>query len=255
MTVTLADQTLSLLVHADSKVGKTTLAATAPKPLLILDAEGGSKFLPHRKVTWDPKTQAPPEVDGTWEICVVMVRDFDTMRQVFDWLQSGQHPFVSVVIDSITEVQRRCKQNLVGTEQMKMQDWGALLTRMDALIRGYRDLTLHPHRPLTTAVFIAETRQENGKWRPYMQGQIGIALPYWMDVVGYLYVSPVADANGQETGKVRRLLVETHPLFEAGERVQGRLGTFVEDPNIVTMLKAIYPAPGANGDKSESEKT
>jgi len=30
-------QSLSLLIHADSKVGKTTLAATAPRPILALD--------------------------------------------------------------------------------------------------------------------------------------------------------------------------------------------------------------------------
>lgn len=37
--------TLSMLVHANSKIGKTTLAATAPLPLVVLDAEGGWKWI------------------------------------------------------------------------------------------------------------------------------------------------------------------------------------------------------------------
>ncbi|MPZ21922.1 MAG: AAA family ATPase, partial [Luteitalea sp.] len=98
----MTDETLSLLIHADSKAGKTTLVASAPPPLLILDAEGGSKFLPVRKTTWDG-LRPPPAYDGSWEVCVVMVREFSTLVNVFQWLQTGQHHFRSFGIDSITE--------------------------------------------------------------------------------------------------------------------------------------------------------
>lgn len=235
-------ETLSLLVHADSKVGKTTLAASSPGPILALDAEGGWKFVPMRKIEWDPRNP-PPDADGSWDVCVVVVREFETMRQVYAWLVTGQHRFRSLVVDSITEIQRRCKQNLAGTEAMKQQDWGQLLTVMDNVIRGYRDLTLHPVNPIQVVTFIAETRQSSsGKWRPYMQGQIDIALPYWMDIVGYLYVDFELDANGQPQRKVRKLLVAAgHPQFESGERVQGRLGDVVVEPNITSMLTQVYP--------------
>lgn len=236
-------ETLSLLVHADSKVGKTTLAATSPPPLLILDAEGGSKFLPIRKVQWDPRAGAPPLHDGTWDACVVIVRDFDTIRQAYQWLQSGQHHFRSLVVDSITEVQRRAKQNIAGSETMEgYKKWGDLLTLMDVIIRGFRDLTLHPTNPIQVVVFIAETRlSQSGKWRPYMQGQIDIALPYWVDVIGYLYVDHALDVNGQPTQEVRKLLVSPNEQFEAGERVQGRLRGAIEAPNVTAMLHAVYP--------------
>lgn len=235
-------ETLSILVHADSKVGKTTFSATSPQPILALDAEGGWKFIPLRKVLWDPQQGPPPAYDGTWDVCVVMVRDWATVQMVEQWLVSGQHHFKSLVVDSISEIQRRCKANMVGTEQMKMQDWGQLLALMDATIRGLRDLTLHPTNPLQAVVFIAETRQsQSGKWKPYMQGQISVALPYWMDIVGYLFVQDTLDANGQPSGKMRRLLISPHNDFEAGERVQGRLGGVVDHPNVAAMLQAVYP--------------
>ena len=238
----LRQQVLSLLVHAGSKVGKTTLASTAPKPILLLDAEGGSKFLPHSKTYWDPLTGPPPNWDGSWEICVVIVRQFDTLAHVYQWLVMHPHHFRSLCIDSITEVQRRCKEQLVGTSDMKQQNWGTLLTKMEQLIRQFRDLTLHPSNPLSAAVFIAETRQTNGKWIPYMQGQIATSLPYLMDVIGYLYVSDVPDEyDPLVVHKERQLLVVPHPQFEAGERVQGRLGDVVRQPDVSSMLTTVYP--------------
>lgn len=244
------DQTLSLLVHANSKVGKTTLAATAPTPILALDAEGGWKFLPVRRVYWDPTQYAPPVYDGTWDVCIVTIRDWNTVQRTYQWMISGQHPFVSIVIDSITEIQRRCKQNLVSVDKMmEIRDWGKLLDLMDATIRGFRDLTMHPTKPVQVVVFIAETRYLDNKWRPYMQGQIGTALPYWMDVVGYLFMDNLIDANGAPTTKQLKLLVSPHPTYEAGERVRGRLGDMFDvemrwDGSIGTdiqrMLQMIY---------------
>lgn len=248
-------RTLSLLVHADSKVGKTTLSATAPLPILALDAEGGWKWVPGapaivnmygralRRRDWDPLREPPPQYDGTWEICVVTVNQWETVQMTYNWIVQAQHQFRTVVMDSISEIQRRCKQNLKGTEAMKIQDWGILLSYMDATIRGFRDLTLIPGNPCRVVVFIAETRQsKSGKWKPYMQGQIEVSLPYWMDIVGYLYAQPELDANGQYTGLLKRnLLISPNDQYEAGERVQGRLGGVVEYPNITTMFQTVYP--------------
>lgn len=234
-------QVLSFLVHAVSKVGKTTLAATSPKPLLLLDAEGGSKFLPHTKVVWEPRMGPPPNADGTWDICIVHVRTYDDLQTAYSWLAAGQHQFRSLCIDSITEAQRRCKEHLRGTESMRIQDWGDLLTKMEVLVRRYRDLTLHPTNPLSVAMFIAETEEHGGKYRPSMQGRMASSLPYLMDVIGYLYVAEVADpVDPAAARKQRQLLVSSHPQFEAGERVQGRLPDVVVEPNVEQMLIDVY---------------
>lgn len=246
---------LSLLVHADSKVGKTTLASTAPLPIVVADAEGGWSFMGNSPTLtamygrplvikhWDPCTEPPPRYDGTWEICVATIQTWQALECFYNWLaQAGAHDFRSLVLDSISEIQRRCKANIVApTQAMQMQNWGTLLTLMDTLIRGFRDMKDVPHNPIEVVVFIAETRIQDGKWRPYMQGQITVALPYWMDLVGYLYVESILDANGAPTQKVRRLLVTPHPLYEAGERVQGVLGDVVTAPNLTEMLNIIYP--------------
>lgn len=233
------EERLSILIHGASKLGKSTLTGTAPKPVLVLDAEGSWRFIPVRKIFWDPYQGPPPQCDGSWDACVVTVREWGTVQAVYQWLSQQITCFTSVVIDSITELQRRCKQNLIGTEAMKIQDWGVLLSKMDATIRGFRDLTLIPQLNIRCVVFVAETRQnQSGKWVPYLQGQISVSLPYWVDVCGYLYPDWELDAQGQPTEQVRRLWIQAHQQYEAGERVQGLLG------GCLTIRK---PEPGATG--------
>lgn len=236
-----AHMTLSFLVHASAKVGKTTLVGTAPKPLLLLDAEGGTKFLPLRRVYWDPRQGPPPQWDGSWDACVVSVTAWETLGFVYQWLVAGQHSFASLGVDSLTEVQRRAKKNLVGTEQMRTQDWGTILTRMDDLVTNLRDLTEHPTNPLSVVAFITETQMKDGKWRPYLQGRIAESLPYKCDVYSYLFVAHLADQTDPlRTVQQRQLLVGPDQMIDAGERVQGRLGHVVAEPNLERMLYSVY---------------
>lgn len=248
------EDVLSLLIHGDSKVGKSTLTSTAPLPLLVLDAEGSWKFIrqvgfksgiPLRKVTWDP-AYPPPRHDGSWDVCYVSVTDWTSIQRVYQWLTTTPHDFVSIVLDSITELQRRLKTNISGDGVLKGYDgWGALLVRMDGLIRGMRDLTIAPG-PVRCVVFVAETREVNGKYKPYMQGQIAVSLPYWVDVCGYIYQTREADGDGNMTVKVVNLFVGTHPQFESGERVQGLLPDNIVSPNVSSIMDTVYPKEQVN---------
>lgn len=239
---------ISILIHGASKAGKSTLTSTAPSPLLVIDAEGSWKFIrtagfntniPLRKTVWNPD-QPPPRHDGTWDVCYVSVTGWDTMRKIFAWLTQAPHDFVSIILDSITELQRRLKQNISGDGLVKGYDgWGMMLVQMDGLIRGFRDLTIAPG-PVRCVVFVAETREENGKWRPYMQGQISVSLPYWVDICGYVYQSLLPDADGNLTKKSVTLYIGSHPQFESGERIQGMLPDSIVNPNISAMMDTVY---------------
>lgn len=224
--------------------------------MCVLDAEGGWRFIseagfktgkPLRKTMWNPAQGPPPRYDGTWDVAIVSVNNWTTLTQAYTWLVQAPHDFRSLTFDSITEAQRRLKKNLVGTEQMKIQHWGQLLVQMDDLIRGMRDLVLMPNTTLQVVTFIAETAKRDDKWRPTMQGQIRDSLPYFMDVVGYLYRDPVPvlNGNGQPTGEVNKIMKmlisqDLVPSIEAGERVQGLLGDVITEPNISKMLTDIF---------------
>lgn len=241
--------TLCLLVHAGAKVGKSTLGATTPAPRLIIDAEGSTQYLPVERCYWDPATEPPPSMEDGCDTCIVKVRGFNTLSLVHQWLESGQHPFKSLTIDSLTMIQRLYKGEQVGLDAPDLQEWGRIFSVMDKEVRDLRDLTDHPTKPLSAVVLICETKQDsNGKWRPYVQGQLATSLPYVPDVIGYLYRDHVANelADGATT-QVNRLLISPHPQFEAGERVQGRLPALITQPNVTEMLRIL------NNPKQESE--
>jgi hypothetical protein len=232
------------MVHGESKVGKSTFAVTAPYPRLMLDVEGGHRFLPINVKYWDPIREEPPVADGTWDTVVVQVRDYDVVMKAFQWLQSGKHQFKSLIIDSISELQVKCMDNIAGTEQMKMQQWGELLRHMGALLRDLRDLTMHPTQALEAIVLTAMSRKgQDGVYRPYLQGQLAVQAPYFYDILGAITVESVPNPDPMQLPyKVRRMYVERTPDYEAGERVQGRLGKIVEqgDLGIERMLDMVF---------------
>jgi AAA domain-containing protein len=239
---------LSMLLHGPSKAGKSTLSFTGPFPLLVLDAEGSTKFITEqgfksgkkvRKISWNPLAGPPPRHDDTWDACVVQVPNWQTIDLAYQHLCVSPHDFKSVTLDSVTEMQNKCKNNM-NVSAMQQQDWGRLLDAMDKLIRGIRDLTLLPDNPLQVAVFIAETKMINGKWRPYMQGAVGDRLPYWVDICGYVMQVDTPDSNGQMTGKQVQMVCTNNAQYEAGERVQGKLPAIIADPNITHILNHIY---------------
>lgn len=237
-------RSLTLMVYGESKVGKSTFAVTAPYPRLMLDVEGGHRFLPINVKYWDPVRENPPVADGTWDTAVVKVQDYDDVLKAYQWLQSGQHQFKSLVIDSISELQVKCMDKIAGTEQMKMQQWGELLRHMGALLRDLRDLTMHPVAPLEAVVLTAMSKpSQDGRARPYLQGQLAIQAPYFYDILGALTVEQFNHPDPMQPAyKVRRMYVERTAEYEAGERVQGRLGKIVEEASlsVTTMLDIVF---------------
>lgn len=241
-------QSLSFLLHGDTKSGKSTLSFTAPFPLLAQDAEGSTKFLNRtpdgkkiRKIKWDPMAEYPPEC-GDWDVCVVKSVNWQTIKQTYDHLTSSPHCFRSTSLDSITEMQRKCKAALKGTEQMQQQDWGQLLAKMDDLIRGTRDLCEVPGNPLEVSVFIAETVMKDGKWRPNMQGAVRDSMPYWVDMLGYVQKVAVPDDNGQDSGQETvNLISGSSTQFLAGNRFQGAIPGVIGSPlSLSTIQHVVY---------------
>lgn len=237
-------RSLTMMVYGLSKVGKSTFAITAPYPRLMLDVEGGHRFLPIAVKYWDPVREEPPVADGTWDTCVVQVQDYDTVLKAFQWLKLGRHQFKSLIIDSISELQVKCMDSIAGTEAMKMQQWGELLRHMGALLRDLRDLTMHPTAPLEAIVLTAMARQDkDGQFHPYLQGQLATQAPYFYDILGAITVDEQINPDPtQPPYRVRKMLVQRTHEYEAGERVQGRLGTAVEqgDLGVERMLDLVF---------------
>lgn len=211
------------VIHGESGGGKSALADTIPGVRLVLDAEGGSEFTPSwPKQVWNPNAYAPPGTQGCepgQEVCAqtvrVIVRDWQTWARVHMWLDSGQHPFTSAVLDSLTEIQKRCRDEIRGTERMQTQHWGDLLIEMESVVRRMRDIAKDPANPLKNVIFLTLTDDKNGGlFRPFIQGSLQKALPGFVDLVGFLYTEPSAD--GQQLA--RRLMIQPYGQYVAKDR-------------------------------------
>jgi len=236
-------QGLSFLFHAPAKSGKSTVADSGPVPRLIMDIEGTAYWTPSRKIYWDPTREQVPQYDGSWDSCLALCKDVRTMERVYQILNSGQHPFNSLSVDSVTEMQQRIIDERVGIKKVERDEWGHLLRMVSTTVRQYRDLITHPTHPLWSVSFVAGTAPREGKWRPLVQGQVGNFLPYYVDILGYV------NANPDET---RDLFIGPQLNYETGERVGGRLPPVlrlgypgrVQGWTIEDMLRQVLSTPG-----------
>lgn len=223
-------QAVSMLIYGPSKVGKSLTGASTPPPRCILDVESAARFLPLKAISWDPANPPPaaPKKDE-WDTAVVSIRSWSDALRTLDWLKQGDHPFVSVTVDSISELQYRYIEHVTGRDQMKIQDWGSALREVGGFVRDLRDLTMHPTKPLSAVVITAMAKQDpnTGQMKPYLQGQLGTQIPYLPDVTGYLHVEP--GEGGVET---RFLETRRNAQWEAGERVGGRIPATLALPQV-----------------------
>lgn len=240
---------INMIVFGPQKHGKSWLGDTAPGPRLVLDAEGGSRFTPSRKRVWDPSTEPVPEYDGTWDTVIVYVHAYRDVERAYEWLNSGQHPFRSTIIDSISEVQQRVIDDIAGRNQMSQPEWGTLLRTVSEMIRKFRDLSTHPTNPLDAVVLIAMSNLVDGVNRPYMQGAIKTTMPYYVDICSYLVMAPKDDGT-----VVRRLFVDPVAGFETGQRVGGCLGAFIDEPSVSGMVKSVRDYLASRDVENESKE-
>lgn len=246
---------LTALVHGDSGAGKSWLFNTAPGPRLLFDAEGRAEYLadlrvdptgmtPQRIIPWDPIYAIPEESNDPGVVTVIDVQSFAPLEGGLRWLQSGAHPFRSVGLDSLPEVQQRLIGDISGVDQMRTQDWGEALRRLDGLIRDMRDLRKHPTNPLDCVLFVSGSAEKDGKKRPMLQGQMSLRAPYHVDVVGYLQKG--TNAEGQ---RIRYMSIDGYVgdfLAKDNTHVLSHhYGEAIAFPDIEQMLAVLNTTPAA----------
>lgn len=94
-----------IIISGEPKAGKTTWAAKAPSPLFIpVVGEEGCDDL-------RDEAGQPIEVETT-----PVVRSSAEMMSVLDWLETGEHSFKTVVIDSLSSYERMRWDELVKAD-------------------------------------------------------------------------------------------------------------------------------------------
>ena len=141
----------------------------------------------------------------------------------------------TIVIDSLTEVQRLCKDDLTnkGRHPMKLQDWGKLADYMRRFIRALRQVPKH-----IVCIALLETTFEEGTGtrflKPAFDGKkTSGEIAQFFNFVGFLY-----PAQNKEEKKTSRYL-----MLEGNQNVLCKptfpLTGTIKDPNLTEIFNRI----------------
>lgn len=225
---------INMLVYGDSGVGKTTFAGSADdcpdlRPVLMIDFEGGTESL----------VRSYPDVQQ------VRVTTWKEMQAVYDELQRGKTGFRTVILDSLTEIQKFNMYSIMeDLQKMRpdldpdvptMREWGKNLEQMRKFVRAFRDL---PMNTIFTALKKDDKNDRTGMvtTMPSLSGKLAGEVAAFLDIVAYYYVKRIG--SGEDAEDRRLLLTQKTETVIAKDRTRS-LPVVVEDPTMQTLFDII----------------
>lgn len=245
------DRRIMMAVHGWWGSGKTWLAHTSPGPRLVLDMEGGSEDVPVPIVEWDATTSGIPTGLTDDTSVVVDIQDYAVLTELLRTLKTGNHPFESVVLDSLTEQQKLLKTRVArpGSEYdpnavFDQQAWGRLLNNGELVMRQLRDLTRKGAAKRINCVVVMGSDTESIPIKPLLQGALRKSLAGFFDLEGFLYTA----INNDTKEEARVLQISPTPEAEAKCRLhllKLAHGTHIINPDIREILAVINAGDNA----------
>jgi len=225
-----------ILIYGRNGKGKTRIAASGPKTLLLDVNEEGTKSV--------------REYPGH----AYKIKQFMQLDWVYWYLREGDHPYETVVIDTLTQAQKMCMRHVLGEAEDRdpnrppslpdRRAWGQMTELMRPVIFNYRNLPMH-------VVFVCQERvdrgsdeeEESGEVRPRIVPDLSPGLRAdamaAVEIMGRVYRRPVRRGKGKKATTIweTRMLVGDHEDYETKDRT-GQLGYIVKRPTMKLMIEA-----------------
>lgn len=242
--ITMDEQKMRLLCYGEPGVGKTTLALSFPRPFVINTDDG----LISGAIQGLGGIEYAPE---GW-------KEFEA---IYWWAKKHADQFDTIVIDSITTVQRLLMDELVEATHDKkganapvmefvpeQATYLATQRQVGRILNDFRNLGKH-------MVVTAGTRERSGKKGADVSPGIFSVLSHWSSVIGE-YVVVTRDREGKEITPQRWLMTTPTSNREAKSRFTS-LTPAVRDPDfhkIWSLVLKEYADASArnNGTKKET---
>lgn len=228
---------LKMVVYGEPGVGKTVFCSTAPD-LLFLDVEAGLMSVSDK------------------EIDVCKVKNYSDIQETFKTLHETKHPYKTVALDSLTEIQKTIMDDLVksfpevkrayGGQYSSQSDWGANIDITRRMLRAFRDLEMN-------VIFVCLSQQAKDEVtgeitvKPAMSGKtMAEELCAIVDVVGYLYVTQ--EKQDEKIVLKRKMLVQPSGKYMAKDR-SDKLPRTLENPTVPMIQNYIFNSTKKGGAK------
>lgn len=218
--------TRNVLLYGAGGAGKSTGAASAPGPLLWVNAEGPGALEFARKMHGDEKFHEVPFLGS------------QTLIDVYHHLRDGNAPERTLVVDTVGEVYRILAEELQGAaDRPSLQNYGDVNTRIDRFVRATRDLPVNVvlicHEELVKDETTGEVLRE-----PVTGGRkLPRSLINQCDIVSYCGVKAATD---EQPKRYMGQLVDQHGRH--GKDRSGVLGDYRE-LNLTEWIETAATAP------------
>ena len=221
---------IKALIYGPSGAGKTTFAATAPKPIFA-SSEKGLMSIRHL---------APQFVE---------INSLQDLKDLYNFLKNEKHDFETVVIDSITEINDIIKTEIEtrNKRNMQLQDWGILQKEIKDILRKFRDLPMH-------IIFLAQETTEKDeekivKYLPSLNGKSATEIAYYMDTVGYCFIDKLGNRKIGTMPNEKYLTKDRTNVIDGGENQN-----FSEWVEAMKKGIAVTPTTPEKTDEKTTEK-
>ena len=201
-------ETIAALIYGQSGMGKTTLACSAPSPVLF-DFDGGVARI-------KDEHQVPTVQIAKWQDAL------DALKE----LEQDGGEFKTIIVDTASKMIDSIIVHICGTAQPKLQQWGLINAAFKSFLRSAQSLGKH-------LVFIAqrevEKNGEDTRYVPQFRASNYKDVICDLDVCGYM---EMVVYKGQEVRQI---------TFNPTSRNEGKNTADFEPAYILPTLKAGSP--------------
>lgn len=222
---------VNMLIYGDSGVGKTRLAGSADavpemRKVLLIDVEGGTLTL----------RDTYPDVE------TVRVTSWTEMQVVYDELYTGKYDYTTIIIDSLTEIQKMSMSQVMrklvdehgerDADVPGLREWNINLEQTRKFVRAFRDL---PVNTVFTALMRADKNPRTGalKRKPSLSGKIADEVAAFLDIVVYLYAKEI-------DGEQKRMLLCGQTEETIAKDRSNNLPMIIEDPTMAAIWENLH---------------
>jgi hypothetical protein len=227
-----------------SGAGKTTLASTAQnseygRDVLFLDFESGTRSIADRE-----------------DVHLIPVKEFEQTPEIYRYLKDGTHPYRTIVIDSLTELQAVSLKSVMKAsatpEQPSQPEYGRSNINVITTVRNFRLLATERGWNVIYICGAVEVKDEvSGAVLTRVDLTPGAAKQVFqaVDVVGYLGVDTARDGTSKRYLLMRNT---SHILAKIRQpRTGPQLDTRIEDPTMEAILAHTHARGGVTANASQ----